>query len=662
MARCCDNLDKWWYVGNTPAISRLGIPSLNMQDAAGGFRPYWNELTGTVTCWPSLLSMAATFDDDLVHTFAVALGEEFRGKGANVILGPSINVHRVARNGRNFEYLSGEDPYLGARLVKQYVNGVQSNKVATVMKHYALNHQETQRNSYSSSADLKTMKELYMPPYMAAIEAGVSAVMCSYNLVDGAHACASSELLNGELKGDGHFQGFVQSDWGATHSTSVTSGLDMDMPMAPDGYFDPSALSAVAPSAINASAKRIVAVMYRMDMFTNTKCAPPNCETYLRTNVSTAAHQQIARDGATASVVLLKNDNATLPISHEYVSTIAVVGAAAVGAIFNPTSGQGHGGWNTGDYYSGGGSGHVAAGYVVTPLAGITAAAHAAGITVVSSTSNDASAAAAVAATADLTIVLAATTSGEAMDRSSLALDDNADSLISTVVGAAKKTIVLVQTPGAFTSPWRNDVDAIATMFLGGQMTGLAWGDILFGVVAPSGRLPIMLPASESDAIAVTSSTTIRYTEGLATSYRASSFTAAYPFGHGLTYATFTYGTPTVATCGALPCVQMSVTHDGGAASMCATATPQVYLEFPQAAAQVAPVLKGFVKTRRLCAGQSQQVTFEFTQRDFSYYDAATRAWVQVAKVTAHVGASSADIKHSIPLPTAVEIEAVPFQ
>jgi len=165
-------LTKWHFVGNIPPIARLGVPPLNMMDAAGGFRTYWTELVGTVTCWPSLLSLGASWDPGLVQRFGAALGAEFSGKGANTILGPSVNVHRVARNGRNFEYLSGEDPYLGSRLVPAYVQGVQAAGVMAVTKHYALNQQETHRESASSVVDDATKWQLYYPPFEATVGLG----------------------------------------------------------------------------------------------------------------------------------------------------------------------------------------------------------------------------------------------------------------------------------------------------------------------------------------------------------------------------------------------------------------------------------------------------------------------------------------------------------
>ena len=203
-----------------------------MQDAAGGFRTSMEEFVSTVTCWPSLLSMAASFDVQLMRDFSLALGAEFAGKGAQVILGPSINVHRVARGGRNFEYLSGEDPYLGAAMTGEYVRGVQEMGVATVTKHFVFNSapirardfclcrpgavltptawtdQETNRDSESSVVDDKTAWELYYPPFEAAVDAGGVGFMCSYNKDDGVFSCSNHKRLVEDLKGKMGFEGF----------------------------------------------------------------------------------------------------------------------------------------------------------------------------------------------------------------------------------------------------------------------------------------------------------------------------------------------------------------------------------------------------------------------------------------------------------------------
>lgn len=651
-------LDKWWYVGNTAPNFRLGIPSLNLQDAAGGFRTYWTELVGTVTCWPSLLSMAATWDVKMVETLAVALGEEHNGKGANGILGPSINVHRVARGGRNFEYLSGEDPYLGAQLTGAYVRGVQSQGVLAVMKHFVLNNQETNRNTESSNVDDQTLWELYYPPFQAAVDAGASAAMCSYNLEDGTYSCSNSKQLQ-NLKRRMGFKGFVQSDWWATHATSVEAGLDQEMP-GTETFFSPANLAALNQTAVDASVLRILSVMYRLDLFNSTKTSSPSEEWFMK-NVTGAAHRSLALASATESIVLLRNIGGVLPLTYldgtARVQTIAVVGSPAVAQPYDPAAPGAA--WQQGDYYSGGGSGHVTASTLalVTPLQGITAKAALLGIQVVAAPSDDHTAAAAAARSADVTIVVAATTSGESLDRASLSLDNDADGLISAVASAARPTVVLVQAPGAVTMPWRDDVGAILTMFLGGQETGSAWAAVLFGDHAPTGRLPIMLPATEQDTILPGTSAVVPYLEGLRTSYRNSDFTAAFPFGHGLTYTTFEFGPMISAACGDALCISAPILNTGNVA---AKSVAQLYMEFPPVALQPAATLKGFAKTAVLRPGGAETVTFTLTDRDLSYFDttatsyadgtATPGAWKKVASAVAHLGASSADLRQSLPL------------
>lgn len=643
-----------FYIGNIPGNPRLGIPSLNMNDAAGGFSTtQFGALIGTVTCWPSLLAMAAAWDPKLVRQFAVALGQEFSGKGANAILGPSVNVHRIARGGRNFEYLSGEDPFLGARLTSAYVDGVQSQGVFAVVKHFVLNNQETNRDSESSNVDEKTLWELYYPPFHAAVKAGVSAVMCGYNKVSGSFDCSNRKTLH-DLKNTMGFQGFVQSDWGAAHATTVPEGLDQEMPGAPDNHWlSPNELVQVNSSAIDESAKRILAVMYRMQLFNSTKCTPPLCTNYLQRNVTKPSHVALAREAAAESIVLLQNEDLLLPLTREKALTLAVVGSAATAQPYNSDPKDG-GQWNRGDYYSGGGSGHVTAGYVVTPLDGIRARASAKGIQVSNSTdSDDLDKAVEVAKAAAVTIVVAATTTGEASDRSSLELDNNADALIQAVAKVSKNVIVLLQIPGAVLMPWRNlgSVKAIAALFLGGQETGNAWADVLFGDRSPAGRLPIMMPDTEEDTIQPSQNQTIAYSEGMATSYRNKNFKSAFPFGHGLTYTDFYYSNPVVASCSTPDsfsiCVTVFLTNQG---SVPAKAVPQLYLEFPDYAGYPSMILKGFEKTGIISSGQYAPVTFILTDSELSYYDPLKRTWVRAESWTAHIGESSADIRQRIVL------------
>jgi len=647
------DLRKWWYIGNTVAIPRLDIPSLNMQDAAGGFRTNFPEIGGTCTVWPSLLAMGATWDTSVVRQFGEALGREFKGKGANAILGPSVNVHRVARNGRNFEYMSGEDPVLGSRLAEAYVQGVQSEGVFAVVKHWVFNEQELNRGSESSNVDEKTKWEIYYPPFKASVDAGVSAVMCSYNKVDGVYSCSNDHEFK-VLKERMGFKGFVQSDWWATHAMSIEQGLDQEMPGIGSGdshreYFAPDELEGADQKAVDEAAKRVLAVIHRMKLSGSTKCSPPHCKEWFLKHVSTKAHVSLAREAAAKSVVLLQNKNEVLPLSHKDVKKIAIIGSAADAPSYDPNGqGQNHGDWATGDYYSGGGSGHLS-GDVVTAAQGIKDHAQSLGIDVVTSLSNDVEAGVHAAKQADIAIVVAGTTSGESRDRVDLNLDDHADELIEAVQRAAT-TIVLVQAPGAVVMPWRDSVDGILIMFLGGQETGTAWADVLFGDHAPTGRLPIMLPATEADSVPPGTAGSVPYSEGMETSYRSKSFKAAFPFGHGLTYTTFEHSPLVNETCAdAQDCqlrIRTSVKNIGHVA---ASTVVQLYLELPVVAGLPAPFLKSFKKTSSIQPGSTEHIVFDLSSSDISYYDVGAGDYVKATGTFhAHVGESSADIRNSL--------------
>jgi len=176
-------------------VPRLELPGLHMQDASQGYRTMFDPQVGTVTAWPSLLALASTWDVSLAAAYGRYIGAEFRSKGATVLLGPSLNVHRVPRGGRNAEYLSGEEPGLGAAMASALVGGVQSTGVVAVAKHFALNQQETDRDSTDVYVDERALWEVYYPPFVAAVEAGVASVMCSYNKINGSHACGARGLL-----------------------------------------------------------------------------------------------------------------------------------------------------------------------------------------------------------------------------------------------------------------------------------------------------------------------------------------------------------------------------------------------------------------------------------------------------------------------------------
>jgi len=616
-----------WFIGNIPGVPRLGIPSLNMQDNGNGFRTAEDYLIGTVTCWPSSLSLAATWDEQLVRGVSAAMGDEFATKGANVILGPGVFVARVAKGGRNFETLSGEDPYLGAKLAVQWVTGIQSKGIVATLKHFVFNNQETHRNGYNSQVDDKTAWELYYQPFEAAVDAGAGAVMCSYNLQDGIHSCSNPAMLKDDLKGTLGFRGFVMSDWGAEHGTSIEDGEDMDMENGKGkDQFD---ANSVSEEAVNAAVTRTLATIYKMHLENTTKCTGGNCSGPLHADAQ-QGHQYLALQGATESIVLLKNDGAVLPLRPSSVKKIRVLGKAANAGVVNPN----HDSWTAADLYSGGGSGHVTPGYHVSALDGIKKRASQSGIRVLDDSSEE---------QADVTIVVAGTLSSEAADRTTLSLDDGADDLIAATGSKTKNVVVLLQVPGAVLMPWKDSVNAIAALFLGGQETGNAWASVLFGDHAPTGHLPVSIPATEADTIEPSSDTNITYSEGLATGYRNKRFSYAFPFGHGLTYTNFSYSKGSSQACGQSVCVYFQLTNLGHVA---AATVPQLYLEYPPEAKEPAAILKGFSKTGVLQPGQTVQVMFQLTRRDLSYWESGS--WKQVRAAKAHIGASSADIRLSL--------------
>lgn len=215
------------WIGGTCAIERLQIPQINYQDGPQGFRDELNH--GTTTAWPSVLAFGQAWDEKLMYEWGQKMGLEFKQKGAGVQLGPGMNVMRVGLNGRDFEYVSGEDPYVGAALVGPLIKGIQSNGILANMKHYINNNQEINRVGQSANIDERTQVEMYMPPFEAAVKSDVASAMCSYNKINHEWACANNQTLNHFLRDVFGFEGFVMSDWGATHSRApdyLPNGLD----------------------------------------------------------------------------------------------------------------------------------------------------------------------------------------------------------------------------------------------------------------------------------------------------------------------------------------------------------------------------------------------------------------------------------------------------
>lgn len=342
------------YVGNVPANTRLGIPALTLEDGPAGVA---DGMTG-VTAFPAPIGVAASWDTSLMNQYGQDLGAEEYGKGANVALAPTVNILRNPQWGRSFESL-GEDPYLTSQMGVADIQGIQSQYVIATVKHYAANNQEYDRTTDSSNIDERTLHEIYMPAFQAAVQQGnVGAVMCAYNKVNDIYSCEQPYLLNDVLKTQWSFPGFVMSDWGATHSTlqSAAAGLDLQMP---DDSFYGSALQTavqngqVTIQTINAMVHRVLRTMFAIGLFDHPTTGSPS------SNVATAAHNQFTETAAEDGTVLLQNTSSILPLNSGSLSSIAVIGSDA----------------STSPMLAGGGSAHVNASSVVTPLQGITSRA-----------------------------------------------------------------------------------------------------------------------------------------------------------------------------------------------------------------------------------------------------------------------------------------------
>ncbi|HTQ02331.1 MAG TPA: glycoside hydrolase family 3 C-terminal domain-containing protein [Polyangiaceae bacterium] len=605
-------------VGSVPAVGSL--PTLTMDDGPGGVA----NLTG-VTAFPDPITLAATWDRDLVERWGAAMGAEERAKGVMIQLGPMMNLSRSPLGGRNFEGF-GEDPYLSAELAARDVTGIQSNHIVATAKHFVGNEQESYRMSENSLIDERTLHEIYYLPFEASVSAGVGAVMCSYNMLNGVYACENPTSL-GDLKNGLGFSGWVMSDWTATHSgaASIDAGLDMEMPY---GEYFPTDLASVGEARIDDMATRIVTSLVRTGALDD----PPTGTT---TDVATTdEHAALALEAATEGITLLKNDGPALPLD-DGVKSIAVIGGAAYGSTLT----------------TGTGSADVIGDVTKTPLDSLTARASGATVTYEAGDTGDDSAAVAAAATADAAVVFVAVTSGEGADRASLSLPALDDALIGDVAAVNPRTIVVLDVPGAVLMPWLDQVSGVVVAWYPGQENGDAIASVLFGDTNPSGKLPVTFPA-DATTLPLPAAPNVDYSEGLAVGYRALDAAAIdplFPFGFGLSYTRFHYGDLALhagTTPGAVD-VSFTLANTGALAG---TETAEVYLGFPPAAGEPPRVLRGFERVA-VDAGASREVHVELPPRAFTCWNPTAHArYAPSGTYTVSVGGSSRDLVHTVTL------------
>ena len=675
---------------SSAGVPRLGIPELWMSDGPHGVRAeinwndwgYANWTNDSITAFPALTCLAATWNPDMSAKYGKAIGEEARYREKDVLLGPGVNIYRTPMNGRNFEYM-GEDPYLASVMCVPYIQELQKNGVAACVKHYALNNQELWRGHIDVNLSDRALYEIYLPAFKAAVEEGGAwSIMGAYNKIRGQHACHNDFTLNKILKDDWKFDGCVITDWGGAHDTyeAAVNGLDIEMGSYTNGLTSESVFTyndyylaspylqmlkdgKVPMSTIDDKASRILRLIFRTAM---NRQKPYG-------SVATEEHYAAAREIGNEGIVLLKNAPVIkkgaplLPIDAAKYQNILVVGDNAV-RLLN----------------QGGGSSELKVKDMVSPLDGLRAVygdkvAYAKGYAagrpmygradeipqnVVDSLRAEA---VEMAKKADLVVLVGGLNKNhfqdcEGGDRLEYGLPFGQDELIEALLGVNKNLVLVLLSGNAVEMPWVSRVPAIVQGWYLGSMGGKSLADILSGAVNPSGKLPFSFPAKLTDCGTHAfdelsypgDSIKQEYKEDILVGYRwhdTKKVPALFPFGHGLSYTTFTYGKP-VASAKAMAAdgtltLTVAVKNTG---SVAGKEIVQLYIGDDKCSV-LRPVkeLKDFAKVA-LAPGEEKNVTFTLTPDDLKFYDEASAAWkYEPGKFKAYVCASSADVRGVVP-------------
>jgi len=646
--------------GYVPGIARLGIPAQWATDAGLGVATQGGAKEKRErTALPSGLATAATWDPELAKRAGAMIGAEARASGFNVMLAGSVNLVREPRNGRNFEY-AGEDPLLAGVMVGAQISGIESNHIISTIKHFALNDQETDRNTANVIIDRDQARMSDLLAFQIAIEhSDPGSVMCSYNKVWGDHACESAWLLTDLLRGDWGWRGYVMSDWGATHSTAkaARAGLDQQSgyPFDDQPYFGELLLKAVAKgeleeARLNGMVTRILRTLFAKGVIDHPVSIQP---------IDLKANAQVSRAGAEQGAVLLKNQG-ILPLTHK-VARIAVIGGYADKGVLA-------GGGSSLVYPAGGNAvpgldptswpGPIMY-YPSSPLRAIQALAPNSQVRFESG--RDRNAAARLAAASDVALVFVTQWTGESVDKP-LTLPDEQDALVSAVVSANPRTVVIIEAGGAVFMPWADKVGGILHAWYPGTSGGEAIANLLFGVVNPSGHLPISLPGNESQFARASleekdaqgrKTLEVNYKEGATVGYKwfdAKNQKPLFPFGFGLSYTEFSYAGLQARLDGQDLVVKFEVRNTGAADGR---DVPQVY---------VSPVAGGWEAPKRLAGwrkvelkrGAGTLVELRVDPRLLGFYREADKGWrIAPGSYRVMLGHSAADLplEASITLP-----------
>lgn len=628
------------HTGTAAGIPRVGLPTIYMSDGPAGTRQ------GRATAMPSPLALAATWDTKLAAKHGAVIASEVRHKGNDIVFAPTVDIARTPLAGRVFETF-GEDPLLATELAVPWIKAAQRQGVIATVKHYAGNNQEGtgpladqarpgltlqalgilasegSRMQVNAVIDERTMRELYLPMFEAAVKrANVGTVMCAYNRFNGPYACENQVLLEEILRDEWGFRGFTIADYAAAHDTAagLTAGLDFE-PWPGLVYSELLVNAALATGSVSMAdverhVRRYLRTLIAYGALDRDPFVPDEAA------IDRERHLRRARKIAEAGITLLRNDG-VLPLRARELDSIAVIGAGAR------------------EYVTGGGSSEIDPYTFVSPFEGIKERAGAR-VDVSADDGSDPQRAAALAARADIAIVIAQSYSTEGVDRRCLSLEcppawGDQDALIRAVAEANERTIVVVESGGPVLMPWRRQVGAVLAAWYPGSPAGAALARVLFGDVDAQGRLPITFPERESDLPAAGDrraypgvDNAAFYDEGLLIGYRhydANRIKPAFAFGEGRSYTRFRFSGLRIRQRGRGPgsVVSLRVANIGRRPGI---AVPQLYLGLPSRprGAQPPKVLKGFDRVR-LRPGAAKRVRFRLDRRSLSYWDAKADRW-----------------------------------
>ena len=687
---------------SSAGVPRLGIPEFWTTDGPHGVRAEvkWDEwdqagwTNDSIIAYPALTALSSTWNKKMSWNYGKALGEEARYRKKDILLGPGVNIYRTPLNGRNFEYM-GEDPFLTSKMVVPYIQGVQSNGVATSVKHYALNNQEMFRHTSNVKVDDRALYELYLPPFKAAVTEGDSwTIMGAYDMYKGQYASQNQYLLNDILKGEWNYKGVVVSDWGAVNNTeqAIKNGLDLEFGSWTNGlsagtknaydnyylaqpYLDLIKSGKVGTKELDDKVTRLLNLAYKTTMNKNKPFG----------NVASEDHKAVAKQVGEEGIVLLKNQNNVLPIDLTKVKTIAVIGENAIKMMT-----------------VGGGSSSLKAKYETLPLDGIKSrfgkeaevtyargyvgdpGGEYNGVKSGQDLKDDRPAdvilneAVDLAKKSDFVIFVGGLNKAdyqdaEGIDRKSYGLPYDQDKVITALAKANKNFAVVLVSGNAVAMPWIKEVPAIVESWYLGSEAGNSLASILAGDANPSGKLPFTFPVKLEDNSAhqlgeypgnkeelaagkgkdQKNPINITYNEGIFVGYRwhdTKKIKPLFSFGHGLSYTTFEFGKAKAdkSTIGQEDKITFTFTVKNTGKKAGAEVAQLYISDLKSSLPRPTKELKGFEKVF-LNPGEEKEVSITIDKAALSFFDADKHAWVaEPGDFEALIGNSSDNIKTKV--------------